>query len=88
MPVRVFNKVFDLLAWLRYIDFPDATSDCEDAMAAPANKLDKYVERIRQPANSSFKAVRIFDFCHLPLLSKALADYMIPIPGLAAASGE
>ena len=56
----VYNKVVDLLSWLRTSGFPFATISCELAMTGAALKLSAYVEGNKQPAIDLFKAVRIF----------------------------
>ncbi len=88
LSVHVYNKMFDLHAWLRNPGFPYATSDCEDAMIAAANKLAEYVEGTKQPAIALFKAVRLFDFRQVPVLSKTFADYIPIISQLAAVEQE
>ena len=65
--VDIYNKVVDLLSWLRNPGFPYATSNCEDSMVNAAAKLSDYVEGEKQPALALFKAVRVFDPKQLPV---------------------
>ena len=86
--VNIYNKVVDLLSWLRNPGFLYATTNCEDSMVNAAAKLSDYVEGEKQPVLALFKAVRVFDPKQLPVLSKTFTDHARYIPTLAEAAGE
>lgn len=88
MAVDVYNKVSDLLSYLKSSVFPLATSNCENAKQNAAAKLELYFHGTRQPAIDLFKSVRIFDPRQLPLLSKTFADHAQSVPTMMAATDE
>ena len=84
----IYNKMSDLLSWLRNPGFPYSTGSCEDAMTNAAAKLCKYGEGVKQPAIQLFKAIRVFDPKQLPLLSQTFSGYADVIPSLTGAADE
>jgi len=84
----IYNKMADLLSWMRNPGVPFATNCCEDAMINAATKLSEYVEGVKQPALHLFRAIRIFDPRQLPMLSHAFADYVDIIPSVDTAANE
>ena len=88
MAVDIYNKMSDLLSWMRSPGFPYATSSCEVAMLKASTKLALYVEANKQPAIALFKAARVFDPRQIPLLSQNFADHDLCIPTMHSAAGE
>jgi len=84
----IYNKMTDLLAWLRNPGFPYTTAGCEDAMVNAAAKLSEYLKGTKQPAIQLLKAVRVFQPSQLPVLSHTFGGYVAIIPALAAAADE
>jgi len=83
---EIYNKMADLLSWMRNPGFPFATSCCEDAMMNAATKLSEYVEGVKQPALHLFRAIRIFDPRQLPMLSHGFSAYVDIIPSVDTAA--
>jgi hypothetical protein len=88
MSLDVYNKVHDLLSYLKADGFPLATPSCSDAKQNAYLKLELYCIGQKQPALDLFKAIRVFDPRQLPALSKKFEDYSSAIPNMILAKEE
>lgn len=59
--VDIYNKMVDMLSWMKSPDFLYAKSSWENAMFNASVRLAQYMEGHRQPTSALLKSLRVFD---------------------------